>query len=232
MPLQPGGQTGLEKAHEPSPEAKGESEIIKGSVRDSESGLPLSGRVEVTSRLPGGSLKRTSTEFSSGFFEIEVPRKGETDIIVSAEGYTFQTITLPNEKAIDDLSLQPIELELTRVEKGGKLSIESIYFKTGSANIEPASIPVLQQLYQMMTENPEIRIEIEGHTDSTGTSVFNMKLSQQRAMAVADWLIRNGISSTRITTHGYGDTRPVADNSTEEGRRKNRRTEILIIEGK
>jgi len=177
-------------------------------------------------------LKRTSSEFSEGLFEIEVPRKGETDIIVSAEGYTFQTITLPNEKAIDDLSLQPLELELTRVEKGGKLSIESIYFKIGSANLEPASIPVLQQLYQMMRENPEIRIEIEGHTDSTGTSAFNMKLSQQRAMAVADWLIRNGISSTRITTHGYGDTRPVADNSTEEGRRKNRRTEILIIEGK
>jgi outer membrane protein OmpA-like peptidoglycan-associated protein len=82
----------------------------------------------------------------------------------------------------------------------------------------------------MMRENPDIRIEIAGHTDSTGTKKLNQRLSELRAESVASWLIQNGISSTRIVTRGFGDTRPVADNSAEEGRRKNRRTEILILE--
>jgi outer membrane protein OmpA-like peptidoglycan-associated protein len=82
----------------------------------------------------------------------------------------------------------------------------------------------------MLTENPAIRIEIAGHTDSTGGREFNMKLSRGRAETVASWLVRNGVLSTRITTVGYGDTKPVAGNDTPEGRRKNGRTEIRIVE--
>jgi outer membrane protein OmpA-like peptidoglycan-associated protein len=82
----------------------------------------------------------------------------------------------------------------------------------------------------MLTENPAIGIEIAGHTDSTGSKEFNMKLSHARAESVASWLVRNGILSTRLSTFGYGDTKPVAGNDTPEGRRKNRRTEIRIVE--
>lgn len=81
----------------------------------------------------------------------------------------------------------------------------------------------------MMEVNPGLKIEIAGHTDSTGTREFNQKLSEDRAESLASWLIQNGISSTRITTVGYGESRPVADNETEDGRRKNRRTEIKIM---
>lgn len=225
----PQGPRGFEEPLAPATPGEAEKGVIRGTVREQQSGRPLSGRVEATTRLADGALQRTTREFKGGLFEIEVPRKGETDLIISAKGYTFETIALPNEKAIDDLSLQPLELELSRAAKGGQFSVESLHFRVESANLEPNSIPTLQNLYQMMMENPAIRIEIAGHTDSTGPADFNMRLSEQRAAAVADWLIKNGISSTRITARGYGGTRPIADNSTEEGRRKNRRTEVVII---
>ena len=108
--------------------------------------------------------------------------------------------------------------------------MESIYFKIESANLEPGSLTTLQKLLKMMDENPAIIIEIAGHTDSTGTKEFNLSLSKKRAESVASYLIQNGVSSKRIRTAGYGDTKPLANDSTEEGRRKNRRTEITIIE--
>jgi len=80
-----------------------------------------------------------------------------------------------------------------------------------------------------MKTNPELKIEIIGHTDSTGPEDYNQRLSELRARVVADWLIRNGINSKRIKAIGKGESEPIADNSTPEGRAKNRRTEIRII---
>jgi len=207
-----------------------ETATIRGEVREKFTGRPLSGTVEATTKREDGAVERREKEFSGGSFEIEVPKKGFTDLIVSSSGYTFETITLPDEKAIDDLSTEPLEISLARAETGQMLTVGSIHYRIGSANLEPNSIPTLQNLLQMMQENPSIRITIAGHTDSTGDSAFNKKLSKMRANSVADWLIKNGISSTRLTTVGFGDTTPVASNDTEEGRRKNRRTEITILE--
>jgi outer membrane protein OmpA-like peptidoglycan-associated protein len=207
-----------------------ETATIHGTVKDRDTGKPLGGAVESTTELPDGSLVQGEAPIQGGAFEIEVPRKGKTDLIISSPGYTFKTISLPDEKAIDDLSLQPLEVSLPRARKGETLTVESIYFRIESANLETESIPTLRKLLAMLTENPSIRIEIAGHTDSTGSRDFNMKLSRGRAESVASWLIRNGVLSTRITTAGYGDTKPVAGNETPEGRRKNRRTEISIVE--
>jgi len=209
---------------------KPETATIRGEVREKYTGRPLSGTVEATTKREDGAVERREKEFSGGSFEIEVPKKGFSDLIISSSGYTFETITLPDEKAIDDLSTEPLEISLSRAETGQKLTVGSIHYRTGNANLEPNSIPTLQNLLQMMQENPSIRITIAGHTDSTGDSAFNMKLSKMRANSVADWLIKNGVSSTRLNTTGYGDTKPVASNDTEEGRRKNRRTEITILE--
>jgi outer membrane protein OmpA-like peptidoglycan-associated protein/outer membrane protein assembly factor BamB len=207
-----------------------ETATIHGTVKDRDTGKPLGGTVESTTELPDGSLVQGEAPIQGGAFEIEVPRKGKTDLIISSPGYTFKTISLPNEKAIDDLSLQSLEVSLPKAKKGETLTVESIYFRIESANLETESIPTLRKLLAMLTENPAIRIEIAGHTDSTGSKEFNMKLSRARAESVASWLVRNGVLSTRLSTIGYGDTKPVTGNDTPEGRRKNRRTEIRIVE--
>jgi len=148
--------------------SKPETATIKGEVREKYTGRPLSGTVEATTKREDGVVERREKTFSGGSFKIDVPKKGFTDLIVSASGYTFETITLPDEKAIDDLSTEPLEISLARAETGQKLTVGSIHYRTESANLEPNSIPTLQNLLQMMQENPSIRITIAGHTDSTG----------------------------------------------------------------
>jgi outer membrane protein OmpA-like peptidoglycan-associated protein/outer membrane protein assembly factor BamB len=212
------------------PGAGSETAVIRGELIDRDSGKPLSGTVESTTELENGDVIKKEEPIREGKFKIEVPKKGQTDLIFSSPGYTFQTITLPDEKAIDDLSLEPIELSLSRVKRGAKLSFESIQFRFGSANLEQSSLGTLDKMLGMLKENLSVKIEIAGHTDSTGPEEVNQTLSELRAEAVAHWLIMNGISSKRIVTKGYGESKPVADNETEEGRRKNRRTEVRILE--
>jgi outer membrane protein OmpA-like peptidoglycan-associated protein/outer membrane protein assembly factor BamB len=207
-----------------------ETAVIRGELKDRDSGRPLDGTVEATTELESGDILRKEEEVRQGKFEIEVPRQGQTDLIFSSPGYTFQSITLPNAKAIDDLSLQPLELSLSRVKRGTQLSFESIQFFFGSANLGQSSLGTLQKMLEMLRDNPSVKVEIAGHTDSTGPEDVNQTLSELRAEAVAHWLIMNGISSKRIVTKGYGESKPVADNETEAGRRKNRRTEVRILE--
>ena len=207
-----------------------DTKTIQGGVREKYTDRPLDGTVEATTTFNDGSIAHREEGFRGGFFEIDVPREGETDLLISSPGFTFETITLPDAKAVDDLSLEGIEVSLSRARRGEKIRVDTIHFETGKANLEPGSIPTLHKLYDMLSDNPEIRIEIAGHTDSTGSDETNQRLSELRAESVAGWLIQNGITSTRITTKGYGESMPIADNATEDGRRQNRRTEISIIE--
>lgn len=101
-----------------------------------------------------------------------------------------------------------------------------INFKTASAAILPESQPIVDELYTMLNENPSLKILIEGHTDNVGSAASNKTLSEQRAASVKSALVQKGISGDRIKTAGYGLEKPIADNSTEEGRAKNRRVEI------
>jgi OOP family OmpA-OmpF porin len=109
--------------------------------------------------------------------------------------------------------------------------IEGINFKTGSASILPGSYAILDRAIKVLKEYSEIRMEISGHTDSRGKADYNRDLSQRRADAVKMYFIANGIDAARLTSVGYGLDRPIADNQTESGRSKNRRTEFRLLMG-
>ena len=102
----------------------------------------------------------------------------------------------------------------------------AIYFKTGSAELDSESEPLLDSGADIASRCPSVRFEIEGHTDSIGGKRFNQRLSERRAQAVVDYLTAKGISKARIRSSGYGDTHPVAPNNTEANRAKNRRIEF------
>ncbi|HBH87022.1 MAG TPA: hypothetical protein DDY17_05410 [Syntrophaceae bacterium] len=102
-----------------------------------------------------------------------------------------------------------------------------INFDTNKATIKPESKPIVDQLVGLLTENPGLRVSIEGHTDSTGNAVRNKTLSQQRAQSVVNVLVAAGIEKQRLSAIGWGQEKPVADNRTDEGRAKNRRVEIV-----
>lgn len=115
--------------------------------------------------------------------------------------------------------------------KDGRLGIPgNIVYEFGKATLKPESEPTLQALKEYMEQNKNFRIRIEGHTDNVGQAASNLKLSQDRAMAVVTWLEQHGLHRDRCLAVGFGDTKPVANNSTEEGRAENRRTEFHIAE--
>ncbi|MGB1040684.1 MAG: OmpA family protein, partial [Flavobacteriales bacterium] len=107
-------------------------------------------------------------------------------------------------------------------------AMEGLFFKTGSSVIQRQSYSVLDNVAQIMIANPDYKLSIEGHTDNTGNEAKNLKLSQSRAAAAKDYLIRKGVSASRLTSQGYGITNPRADNSTSAGRKLNRRVEFKV----
>jgi OOP family OmpA-OmpF porin len=108
--------------------------------------------------------------------------------------------------------------------------LDGITFKLDSADIESASEATLQRALQALRDDDTARVEIAGHTDSQGTADYNRKLSEDRANAVASWLRARGIDGRRLTSRGYGATRPVAPNTDEAGRARNRRIEFVRVD--
>lgn len=124
------------------------------------------------------------------------------------------------------------DAEVTRVGEGINVVFDEksgIYFDTNKYNITATSLQTLDRLSIVFGDYPDTNILIEGHTDDTGSDAYNQTLSENRAKAVENYLVSKGISSNRFTTKGYGETEPKYDNTSPEGRSKNRRVEFAII---
>jgi len=120
------------------------------------------------------------------------------------------------------------KLKATETNRGLVLTLGDVLFDTGKAQLNPGAARKLDDLAQFLQQNPQRRVEIDGFTDSTGSSAFNQELSQDRAAAVKAALIARGIDPSRITTEGYGSAFPVASNNDAAGRQQNRRVEVVI----
>jgi outer membrane protein OmpA-like peptidoglycan-associated protein len=107
--------------------------------------------------------------------------------------------------------------------------LNNIFFDLDKYDLKPKSIPELQKIIRFMQENPQIRVEVSGHTDNIGQDVYNKQLSEKRALSVYNYLIAKGIEKNRLVPIGYGQAKPLADNASDEGRQQNRRIEFRII---
>lgn len=116
-----------------------------------------------------------------------------------------------------------------QIEPPKEFTLENVLFETGKSSIKSSSFKQLDNLYEVLKAKNTMVVEIQGHTDNVGKPEDNLKLSQERAQSVCDYLIKKGIDTKRLVAKGYGDTRPVADNSTEQGRAKNRRTFLKVL---
>jgi outer membrane protein OmpA-like peptidoglycan-associated protein len=115
---------------------------------------------------------------------------------------------------------------------GATVTLNNIFFAYDQATLLPESQVELARILRFLRENPRTRIELRGHTDAKGTPAYNLKLSQDRATAVRDFLVNNGILATRLVAKGYGETLPVAPNTSDDGRALNRRTELRVLGAK
>lgn len=121
------------------------------------------------------------------------------------------------------------DIEALKLEEGKNLVLEGIVFATGSATIQPESETILRKVVYTLRDNPDISVEIQGHTDNRGRKNANITLSLNRANSVKEYLVAQGIDGNRISTKGFGPDRPIATNNTEAGRQQNRRIEFSVI---
>jgi outer membrane protein OmpA-like peptidoglycan-associated protein len=113
--------------------------------------------------------------------------------------------------------------------KEGKIVTHGIHFDVNSATVKPESMGTINQIAKLLKNNPELKFEIDGHTDSTGDASKNMTLSQQRAEAVQQLLVSQGVDASRLSAKGYGASKPMASNDTPEGQAQNRRVEFVKL---
>lgn len=116
---------------------------------------------------------------------------------------------------------------LEALNRDGFVALQGIQFDTGKDAVKPESEPLLAEIKSLLDANPSLRLSVEGHTDNVGAAAANLALSKRRADAVRAWLVGKGVAAARLASQGFGDTKPVADNRTEDGRAKNRRVELV-----
>lgn len=200
---------------------------IKGQVFDlkTKKGLPSSVElIDLTTRQPISKVQTDET----GNYLITLPVGKDYAFNVNRRGYLFYSDNYslkdksPDSTYEKNIPLQPIEVNAAVV-------LRNIFFDFNKFDLKPESQVELDKLVQLLQENPTVRIQIEGHTDNIGNAGDNLKLSENRAKAVVNYLVSKGISAGRLTAKGFGATRPVAENSSEEGRAQNRRTELKVM---
>jgi outer membrane protein OmpA-like peptidoglycan-associated protein len=123
-----------------------------------------------------------------------------------------------------------LDVSLIKVKVGKKVVLNNILFETGKSVLTPSSNTELDRLYNILIDNAQMKIEISGHTDKTGSEPVNFKLSEAKAKSVVEYLVRKGIDRARLEYKGFGSLQPIADNATAAGRTKNRRVEFKILE--
>jgi outer membrane protein OmpA-like peptidoglycan-associated protein len=200
---------------------------VKGIVRDRETKELLEANVLVIDLKTNNPVFNDYTSKETGDFLAVMPIGSEYSFNVEAEGYLFNSQNFQLAKANSN---KPYELEilLDKIKVGNNVTLYNIFFDTNKYELLPTSKIELDILIELLTSHPSLCIEIQGHTDDVGENKINETLSENRAKAVFDFLITNGIDKKRLTFKGYGETKPRSDNATEEGRKQNRRTEFII----
>ncbi|TVQ51044.1 MAG: hypothetical protein EA362_00950 [Saprospirales bacterium] len=208
--------------------------FIRATVMDAETKEPIPANVRLTDWLSGEDLVNKTLGVSGSIFSV-LPSGKSYVFNSSMKGYRFVSERFePDEgaSAEDPFSLN-IKMhkivETDALAEGERIVLENVLFRTGSAELEKGSFTELEQLVEYLKSNENIHIELHGHTDNIGRDEDNQFLSELRAGAVVEFLIQKGIDSDRMVAKGFGSSRPIADNETEDGRRKNRRTELFIL---
>lgn len=209
--------------------------IIKGQIKN-QNNKGIGGKSIVEISYPDNKTKTyAAVDSSNGEFvaaiNLNKSRGQEIFVNVKKDGYAFSSQVIKiKDNANFYTSLDTIQLITDSIKPGKSFIINNLYYKTNSAEIEEKSKRVLIKFAEYLKENPNLVIEIRGHTDNTGNPRDNEALSLNRAYSVKEFLEKQGIEGKRITARGFGATMPIAPNTTEEGRAKNRRTEFYIVE--
>jgi outer membrane protein OmpA-like peptidoglycan-associated protein/tetratricopeptide (TPR) repeat protein len=202
--------------------------LLKGTIKDDQTGKPTEATITVTDNATKEVVAQYRSNSETGQYLMALPSGKNYGIAIEKEGHLFYSENVSLNDA-DGFKEYKQDITLVTVKTSSKIVLKNIFFDSGQSTIRLESTAELLKLADFLKKNPSVRIEISGHTDNIGDETLNQKLSEMRAKTVVNFLVQNGVSASRLVAKGYGSTQPVAVNTTEEGRQKNRRTEMKIL---
>ena len=201
---------------------------VKGVVANIKSKEPLEAAVEIIDLSKNIPVYQDYSSEDAGEFLATIAAGKNYGLNISRPGYLFYSdnfslVGLKDKKAFNlSVLLSPIDI-------GNKVILKNIFFDSNKFEIKDESKPELQKLIEFLTVNPSVKIEIAGYTDDVGNEQFNLTLSENRAKAVYQYIASHSVNASRLIYKGYGETKPIAQNTTDDNRALNRRTEFMII---
>ena len=202
---------------------------VFGRVTDEETGKVIEADIELFDLASEQRVGLVRSDPVTGDYLITLTEGSQYALYINEPGYLFSSLSFSFDK---DSNFEPIrkDILLTPIRTGSKTVLNNIFFETDKYELQERSRTELAKVITFMKNNPEVRIEISGHTDDVGAEDYNLSLSNRRAKAVFDYLVNNGIEFSRMRYAGYGETRPSVPNSSDKNRAQNRRIEFEIID--
>lgn len=208
--------------------------VVRGKIVDARTGEPMGAKI-IYERLPDGrELGIAESDPRTGEYELRLPgghlygiRAEATNRISENQNLDLRSVT--RDQVIEDKDFRLDPIQVATVEENTSIVLNNIFFDFDKSTLRAESNPELNRIISLMKEKSGMQIEIAGHADATGPEPYNLQLSERRARAVVQYLTRQGIDRERISVVFYGEAKPVAPNTTPDGRRRNRRVEFKIL---
>ena len=197
-----------------------------GRITD-ENGKPLVADLEFSTTIDGKTFKEVVSTDEKGYFTTSLPLADKYHVVVNKEGYMLQAkdITIPQDGSPVSFNLSLEKLEVTKV-----FVFQNILFDFDKDSIKQESLAIVDEIVVTMLSNPEIKIEISGHTCDIGRETYNLELSERRAKSVVEYLVAKGVDASRLTSQGFGESNPLNGNENLAERQLNRRVEAKVME--
>lgn len=189
-----------------------------------QAGIPV--EVVITNLDNNEVIRTTATKDANGKYKIKLREGDRYNVSVSPKGYSFYNTTVDLKKKDTPKKL---DVKLKELKEDTKLTLNDITFESNSADLNESSYIELNRVVKLMNDNPEINIEISAHTDNVGSDAYNLRLSKRRAQSVVQYLLDAGINQNRMISKGYGESKPLVPNDTDEHKAMNRRVELKIV---
>ena len=202
---------------------------VSGLVTDAKTHLPLKAQVQLLN-LPSGDTVMSVKSAETGDFLVSLPVGRQYAMHATSPGYLFNSQHFNLEGNYSFTKPYRVDIELEKPEIGSNTILRNIFFKFDSYELMPQSFVELDRMADFIKNSVGIKFEIGGHTDNVGKDVYNQQLSEKRAKAVCDYLLAKGVNAGQLSFKGYGESVPIGDNATPEGREMNRRTELKVVQ--
>jgi outer membrane protein OmpA-like peptidoglycan-associated protein len=201
---------------------------VKGVVHDAQSKKKLSADIELIDLKTGQTIERLQSDAMTGEYTAVLPNGSHFGLFINKQNYFNRSLSFDlSEKT--DANGKVVNVSLEPIRKDVDIVLNNIFFDSGKADLRPESFSELDKLQKLLSQNSTLKVEISGHTDNVGKDTDNQALSQKRAAAVVEYLVTKGVNADNIKAIGYGETKPILSNDTEENRQLNRRIEMKIL---